>query len=145
MANPIIFFVKLHHWLDPKYTSLAVFHILFFNFNFQTIALHACRFTSQQKQSFADILQNRCFWKVHNFHRKTPVLESLLHKFARPEALKGPQIYYKETATQVFFVKFAKISRTEHFGRCFWSQVYILLLFFSETVHTRISAIIFMM
>ena len=31
-----------------------------------------------QKQSFADVFQNRCSWKFPEFHRKTPVLESLL-------------------------------------------------------------------
>ena len=35
-----------------------------------------------QKELFAGILQNRCFWKFCNNHRKTPVLESLFNKFA---------------------------------------------------------------
>ena len=34
--------------------------------------------TFQQKQSFADVLQNRCSSKFREFHRKTPGLESLL-------------------------------------------------------------------
>ena len=29
---------------------------------------------------FADVLQNRCSYKFHNIHSKTPVLESLLKK-----------------------------------------------------------------
>ena len=41
-----------------------------------------------QKQSFADIHQNRCSWKFHKFCRKTPVLESLLNKSCRPEDLQ---------------------------------------------------------
>ena len=35
-----------------------------------------------QKQSFADILQNRCSWKFRNFYWETPVLESLFCKIA---------------------------------------------------------------
>ena len=35
-----------------------------------------------QKQSFADILQNRYSKKFRKFHRKTPVLKSLLNKVA---------------------------------------------------------------
>ena len=31
-----------------------------------------------EKQRFADVLQNRCYQKFRNIHRKTPVLESLL-------------------------------------------------------------------
>ena len=33
-----------------------------------------------QKQSFADIFQNRCYSKFRKFHRQAPVLESLFHK-----------------------------------------------------------------
>ena len=35
-----------------------------------------------QKQSFADVLQNRCSWKFRKFHRKVVVLESLFNKVA---------------------------------------------------------------
>ena len=35
-----------------------------------------------QRQSFADVLQNRCSLKFGKFHRKTPVLESLFHQVA---------------------------------------------------------------
>ena len=35
---------------------------------------------NQQKQLFVDVLQNRCFYKFCNIHRKTPVLDSLFHK-----------------------------------------------------------------
>ena len=35
---------------------------------------------SFHKLSFSHVVQNRCSWKFHNIHRKTPVLESLLLK-----------------------------------------------------------------
>ena len=35
-----------------------------------------------QKQPFTDFLQNTCFLKFLNTHRKTPVLESLFNKVA---------------------------------------------------------------
>ena len=35
-----------------------------------------------EKQSFEDILQNRCFQKFCKFHRNTPILESLFNKVA---------------------------------------------------------------
>ena len=34
----------------------------------------------RQKQSFADVFENRRSLKFHNIHRKTPVLESLFNK-----------------------------------------------------------------
>ena len=33
-----------------------------------------------QKQSFADILRNRCYLKFRKFHWQTPVLESHFNK-----------------------------------------------------------------
>ena len=33
-----------------------------------------------QKQSFADVFENRCSYKFSNIHKKTPVLESLFNK-----------------------------------------------------------------
>ena len=35
-----------------------------------------------QKHSFADVLLNRCSWKLCKFYRKKPVLESLFNKVA---------------------------------------------------------------
>ena len=34
-------------------------------------------YLKRQKYSFADVLQNRCFWKFRKFHRRALVLESL--------------------------------------------------------------------
>ena len=39
-----------------------------------------------QKQSLADVLQDRCFKKLIKFHRKTPVSESLFNKYSGLEA-----------------------------------------------------------
>ena len=44
------------------------------------------RGTLFQKQSFANVLQNRWSYKFHKIHRKTPVLETLVIKVA---GLKG--------------------------------------------------------
>ena len=41
-----------------------------------------------QKQSFADVLQNRCACKFRKFHRKAPLLESPFNKVASPTAYK---------------------------------------------------------
>ena len=62
-------------------------HRLFFAFYFWLINLsvnneHRAMRKKLQKQSFADILQNRCSLKFHKFHRKIPVLESLFNKAA---------------------------------------------------------------
>ena len=40
-----------------------------------------------QKQSFTDLLQNRCSWKFRGIHRKAPVLKSRFNKVA------GLQLY----------------------------------------------------
>ena len=41
-------------------------------------------FEKKQKQSFANVLQNRCSEKFRKFYRKTYVLESLFDKVADP-------------------------------------------------------------
>ena len=74
-----------------------------------------------QKQSFADVLQNRCSQKLHRFHRKKTVLESLLNKFA---TLKLCNFIKKRLQHKCFPVKFHKFLRapffTEHVCDCFW-------------------------
>ena len=40
----------------------------------------------KQKQSFADVLENRCSSKFRKFHRKTPMLECLFNKAAALKA-----------------------------------------------------------
>ena len=35
-----------------------------------------------KRQSFSNVLQNRCSKKFHNFHKKTPVLEFIFNKVA---------------------------------------------------------------
>ena len=60
-----------------------------------------------QKQLYTDVLQNRCYGKFCNIHRKTSVLESLFNKAS------GRQLYLnlipKETSTQVFSCENYKI------------------------------------
>ena len=46
-----------------------------------------------QKQSFTDVLQNRCYQKFHKFHWKIPVLVSLFNKAASLHVLSAPLFY----------------------------------------------------
>ena len=39
-------------------------------------------FVKHQKQSFSNVLQNRCYYKFRKFDRKAPVLESLFNQVA---------------------------------------------------------------
>ena len=48
----------------------------------QVIALRAVGLRLIQRQSYADVLQNKCFHKFHNIHRKTPALGFLFNKVA---------------------------------------------------------------
>ena len=52
-----------------------------------------------QKQSFADVLQNRCSYKFRKFHWKASVLES---PFKKLHALRPNTTLLKETSTEVF-------------------------------------------
>ena len=58
-----------------------------------------------QKQSFADVLQNRCSLQFRKFHSKTPVLESLFNKV---------------TGLASFPVKLTKILKTP-----FYTETYV--------------------
>ena len=65
-----------------------------------------------QKQSFADVLQNRCSCKFRKFHRKAPVLEWPFNKVA---GLKAYQFVEKRLQHPWFHVKFLRKSCfTEH-------------------------------
>ena len=64
-----------------------------------------------EKQSFADVFQNRCFWKFCNIHRKTPnSVETTLLK--------------RDSSTGVFMRIFAQFLRTAFLQNistgCFW-------------------------
>ena len=54
-----------------------------------------------QRQLFEDFLQNRCFWKLRNIHRKTPVavLKSLLIKL---QAFRPANLLKRDSNTVVF-------------------------------------------
>ena len=69
-----------------------------------------------QKQSFADVLQNRCSWKFRKFHRKTLVSESPFNKVAGLEAC---DFVKKRLWHKYFPVKFAKFLRTPFFTEHF--------------------------
>ena len=64
--------------------------------NYSEYLLH---FIPLQNQPFADVLQNRCFYKFCNIHRKTPVLESLFNKFA---GLRPATLFKRYSNTGVF-------------------------------------------
>ena len=51
------------------------------------------------KQSFADVLQNRCSEKLDKFHRKIPVMESLFNKVA---CLRPVTLLKRDSNTGVF-------------------------------------------
>ena len=70
-----------------------------------------------QKQSFPDILQNRCYEKFHKFHRKASVLEYLFNKVV---GLKTCNVIKKRLQHRWFHVKFAKFSRTHFFKEHLW-------------------------
>ena len=61
-----------------------------------------------QKESHADVLQNRCYYKFCNIHKKTYVLESLFNKVAGPTACNFISTSSQETSTQVIPVIISK-------------------------------------
>ena len=67
-----------------------------------------------KKQLFVDVPQNRCSRKSLKFHRKTPVLESLIKKVAD---LKAWNFIKKRLQHKYFPVKFVKFLRTPFFYR----------------------------
>ena len=69
-----------------------------------------------QKQSFAEVLQNNCSWKIRKFNRKTLVSESLFNKVAGLEAC---DFIKKRLPHKYFPVKFAKFLRTPFFTEHF--------------------------
>ena len=62
-------------------------------------------------------VKKRYSQKFRNFHRKTPVLESLLNKVAG----LGLQFYQKETSTQVFSCEVCKIFKSTYFEGHLWT------------------------
>ena len=68
--------------------------------------------TNGQLQSFADVLQNSCSKKFRKFHRKKPVLKSLLNKVA---VLKACNFIKKGLQHKCLYVKFTNFWRTAFF------------------------------
>ena len=63
----------------------------------------------KQKQSFADLLQNRCFLKFRKFYRKARTLETLFNKVAVLQVFK---FIKKRLQHRCFPLKFAQFLRT---------------------------------
>ena len=68
------------------------------------------------KQSFADVLQNRCSLNICKFHRKTPILEFLC--FNKVAGLKAWNFIKKRCfPTEVFSCKICEIFKDTFFYR----------------------------
>ena len=65
-----------------------------------------------QKQAFTDFLQDRCYYNLRKFYRKTLVLESLFNKVAGFQACK---FIKKRLQHKCFSVKFVKFLRSPFF------------------------------
>ena len=65
-----------------------------------------------QKHSFADVLLNRCSWKLCKFYRKKPVLESLFNKVA---GIQVCNFIKKRLRHRCFPVKLAKFLKKHFF------------------------------
>ena len=70
------------------------------------------QFPKMQKQLFTNVLQNRCFYKSPNVHRKISVLKSLCNT---GRGLKVHNINKKETPRQVFSCEYHKIFKNRFF------------------------------
>ena len=87
-------------------------------------------FLQIQKQSFKDDFQNQCSLKFRKFHKKTPVLESLVNKVTDRKAYN---FIKKRLHQRCFPVKFAKLF-TEHLfsqhtsGGCFCRSSIVMLI-----------------
>ena len=67
-----------------------------------------------QKQSFTDALKNRCSFKFHNIHKKTPVLKSNFNKVA---GLNSGNFIKKGTSTQLLSFEYCDIFKNSFFDR----------------------------
>ena len=59
---------------------LLVFYYLTDAFVLVLFHLYMTSTSSMEKQSFANVLQNRCFWKIRKWHRKTQVFSCEIWK-----------------------------------------------------------------
>ena len=79
-----------------------------------TTICHSILRWNKSKQSFANVLHNRCSEKSSKFHWKTSVLESLFNKVA---GLKTCNIIKKRLQHRHFPAKFVKFLRTPVFTK----------------------------
>ena len=78
-----------------------------------------------QKQSFADILQNRCSQKLCEFHRKIPVFEYFFNNVAGLKTCSFIKKRLQHSCFPVKFVKFLIIPFLQNtFGGYFWNLTY---------------------
>ena len=68
---------------------------------------------SFEKQSLADVLQNRCLKNFANFHLKTPVLESLCNKVAGLRACN----FIKKRLQRMFSCEICEIFKNTYFEK----------------------------
>ena len=110
-------------------------HLVNFQCNTFALFVFGCSLFIIQKQPFADILQNRCFYKFRKFHRKRPVLQSHFNQVAR---LKASYFIKKRHLHRCFPVKFAKLLRTPFFTKYLpWLLLIICLLPFNPFMHAE--------
>ena len=94
---------------------------------------------SIQKQSFVDVLQYRCSLNIRKFHRKTPVLELLLHKVAN---LSACNFIKKILQHRRFPMKFAKFLKTPFFTEHLrWLVLSVVMLQYSYLLQLKASII----
>ena len=67
---------------------------------------HLAQFSQFLEAATTDILQNSCLQKFCSFHKKTPVFESLLNKFAGPQPCN---FIKKRLQCRCFPVKFGNL------------------------------------
>ena len=107
LQNEALFLMLLCHYTENDVSTKVRVMIKF------------CKSKKGQKQSFADVLQNRCSEKFHKFHRKKPVFESLLNKVA---GLKACNFIKKRLQYKCFLMKFRKFLRTPFSTEHLWWQ-----------------------
>ena len=83
-----------------------------------------CQILVLQKQTFRDVLQNRCSWKFCYIHRKTTVLA---------EGLKTCNFFKKRLQHRCFPVNIAKCLRTALFIEHLWWLLLVLQCAYKNT------------
>ena len=72
--------LRLKLWFKSNWYFCNIFKLKYFQSNCSEKILNNRFLKSVEKQLYVDVLQNRCYSKFCNIHRKTSILESLLIK-----------------------------------------------------------------